>query len=126
MKQVLSVTMRLPGFNEMAKAKGSGKHAYNTMKRKIEADIVLMIKSQGIKPMKKAWFTFSWQETNKRRDPDNIVAAKKFILDALVDAGILPKDGWKEVMGLRDTWTQNKEMPGVVVTMTPWPERGTN
>jgi Holliday junction resolvase RusA-like endonuclease len=38
-----------------------------------------------------------WNEPNRRRDPDNVQAGIKFILDGIVKAGILPNDGWKNV-----------------------------
>ncbi len=41
-----------------------------------------------------ATFTFSWAEPDRHRDPDNIAAGgTKLVMDALVDAGVLPKDG---------------------------------
>jgi len=58
-----------------------------------------------------------WFETNRRRDPDNIVAGKKYVLDGLVAAGILAKDGWPQVAGFDDKWDVSKEHPGVLVTV---------
>jgi Holliday junction resolvase RusA-like endonuclease len=36
--------------------------------------------------------TFTWFYKNKRRDPDNIMAAQKFALDAIVKNGIIQDD----------------------------------
>jgi len=47
---------------------------------------------------------FDWYEPNMKRDPDNIRAGAKFILDALVEASILPKDSRKWVKGLSDAF----------------------
>ena len=45
---------------------------------------------------------FEWHESNKKRDADNIVFAKKFILDALVKMRVLPNDTRRYVKGFTD------------------------
>ena len=52
---------------------------------------------------------------NRRKDPDNIAAAKKFILDGLVKAGIIKNDGWKEVKGWSEKWERDKDNPRIEV-----------
>ena len=47
---------------------------------------------------------FTWIEENKRRDLDNICFAKKFILDALVNAGVLADDNRKIVTNFTDSF----------------------
>lgn len=37
----------------------------------------------------------TWYEPDERRDPDNIMAGQKFILDGLVAAGTIPNDSQK-------------------------------
>ena len=46
--------------------------------------------------------SFTWLVTNKRRDLDNIAFAKKFIIDGMVKAGIIPNDGMKYLIGFQD------------------------
>lgn len=60
---------------------------------------------------------FHWIRKDKRTDPDNVAAAKKFILDGLVEAGVLSNDGWKQVGGMSDTFEVNPENPGVIVNI---------
>lgn len=60
---------------------------------------------------------FVWREANTRRDPDNIIFAKKFILDGMVAAGYLPNDTQKWITGFDETWTIDKEKPGVEVIL---------
>ena len=43
-----------------------------------------------------------WHERTKKRDADNIVFAKKFILDALVNMRVLPNDNRRYVKGFTD------------------------
>lgn len=45
---------------------------------------------------------FSWYIPNKKKDLDNIVFAKKYILDGLVAAGVLQGDGQKHVNFISD------------------------
>ncbi len=56
----------------------------------------------NIKIKKPVKAKFIWIEENKRRDLDNISFAKKFILDALVQANILKDDNRKIVTGYED------------------------
>lgn len=39
--------------------------------------------------------TFRWFWQDRRRDKDNIAFAKKFILDAMQQAGVIERDSWK-------------------------------
>lgn len=48
------------------------------------------------------YITCIWHVPNKKKDPDNIVFAKKFILDGMVGAGLLPDDSMKYIAGFKD------------------------
>lgn len=50
----------------------------------------------------KIYLTFNWCCVNKKKDPDNIAFAKKFILDAMVKSHIIPNDGWNNIIGFKD------------------------
>ena len=52
----------------------------------------------------KSVFKFTWYRKNRRTDPDNMVFAKKFILDAMQIVGIIENDGWKQIAGFIDEW----------------------
>jgi hypothetical protein len=91
--------------------------AYARMKVSQEDAIVAAIRAAKIQPVARARFVFTWVEPNMRRDKDNIVAARKFILDALVAAGILQDDGWPEVVGWTDHFQVDRLEPGVRVYM---------
>ena len=45
---------------------------------------------------------FTWHVKDKRTDADNIVFAKKFILDGFVKAGIIEDDSMKYIIGFID------------------------
>ena len=60
---------------------------------------------------------FSWYSKNKKKDNDNISFAKKFILDGLVQAGILYDDTQEWVTGFEDHFYIDKDNPHIVVEL---------
>lgn len=63
--------------------------------------------------------SFHWYARDRRTDPDNICFAKKFILDGLVDVGVLKKDGWKQIRRFGgDDFSVDADKPRVEVTIT--------
>jgi len=61
---------------------------------------------------------FTWYCKDRRTDPDNIAFAKKFILDGLVESGILEDDGWKNIRRFEDHFKISKDNPRVVVSFS--------
>ena len=61
----------------------------------------------------------TWYVKNKRKDADNIAFAKKFILDGLVEAGVLPNDNRKYVQGFVDIVKEDKERQRIEITFVP-------
>lgn len=113
----------LPTLNEIIAAAKSGygkRNAYHRMKVSFTDYVVLCIYEAQLKPMKYVTVSFLWQEKNKRKDPDNIVAAKKFILDGLVKAGILKTDGWRHIKGFGGERWGVSDKPGVHVELYEW------
>ncbi|WP_302360326.1 hypothetical protein [uncultured Megasphaera sp.] len=105
----------LPSLNEYVRACRSNIHAGSKMSREAHYLCRLgMVKLVGHK-INRVYIKFCWIEKNKRRDKDNIAFAKKFILDALQEVGILRNDGWSEIIGFSDTFAIDKESPRVEV-----------
>ena len=118
--QKFFVPGRLPDFNSMiaaAKRRHCGWNAYHLLKQEWDAIIRYEIKQAKIRPMSRLRLCCRWQEANKRRDPDGLIVAKKFILDALVQSKIIPNDGWSEIAGFTDEFVVNPKQPGVWVTL---------
>ncbi len=46
----------------------------------------------------KVWIEFVWKVKNFGRDPDNISAASKFVMDGLVQGGIIKRDNLTVIM----------------------------
>lgn len=106
----------MPGFNEIIKVskQGRGKYQpYNDMKRENTESVVWM--SKKISKKKKIFLDITWIEKDKRRDPDNIAAAVKFIWDGLVEAGVIKNDGWKENGGWSNKFEVDKDNPRIEV-----------
>lgn len=61
---------------------------------------------------------FTWVCKDKRKDKDNIAFAKKFILDGLQIAGVIPQDSWKGIDGFSDKFTIDKLKPRVEIIIS--------
>lgn len=104
----------LPNLNDMINANRRNRYAGANQKRTAQAQISKSLVGVGHieSPVR---VHFHWIEPNMRRDKDNIAAAKKFILDELVDEGILSGDGWKDIIGFEDTFFVDKINPRIEV-----------
>ena len=110
----------LPGQNTFM---GNGTHwKYGAAKRLWMGFIRRAIHHAKLTPMQRVQIAWEWRERNRMRDPDNFTGInKKFILDTLVEVGILPDDGWDEIAGWTDRWHVDASNPGVLVTLTEAP-----
>lgn len=108
-----------PGLNEYTRKNRANWRAGKNMKEKYTQMVAWEAKGQHLsawhKPVK---ILFSWYEEDNRRDLDNIFSAKKFILDGLVEAGVIPDDGQKYVRGLRDEIFIDPRAPRVEIEIT--------
>jgi hypothetical protein len=59
--------------------------------------------------------SLNWFVKNKKKDPDNCYFAVKYILDGMVDGGILEGDGFKHISSIIHTIEVDKEEPRVEV-----------
>jgi len=110
----------LPGLNEIiAAAKGfRGKgFAYAKMKKEWGQVVVEAITKAKLKPLESAYVLCEWREKHKRRDLDNVRCGVKFILDRLVEAGILLGDDQGNVWSIEDSIQVDKYSPGVLVEL---------
>ena len=100
----IKIPLKLPDLNEFiakCKIQRGTWNAGNSLKRKTQDDLfVFLLKLPQIK--RPARIHFIWHEQNKRRDPDNIAFAKKFILDAMQECGRIANDGQKNILGFID------------------------
>ena len=105
-------------LNEYSEAERTH-YRYGASIKKAETNrAALELKSQwdGV-PIPKSVFKFTWYRKNRRTDPDNMVFAKKFILDAMQQVGIIKNDGWKQVAGFIDEWDVDPDDPRVEIEL---------
>ena len=120
MTQTFFVPGPLPGANDIVR-----KHwrVYTNLKKQWGAVVGYALMAAKVKPITAAHISFEWHEPvqrrKQRRDPDNIIFAQKFVMDSLVNCGILPDDSMDEVLSLTHTWKQVKlsRQGGVQVTL---------
>lgn len=62
---------------------------------------------------------FSWMFSNKKRDRDNIEAARKFILDGMISAGLLKDDSFDAIADLSRDFAIGAD--NVLVTISTHP-----
>lgn len=100
------IDKRLMGLNEYTASNRTNRYVGAKAKKYEQQYIIWCIKGQlgNIKIEKPVIGHFTWVEENKKRDLDNICFAKKFILDALVQAGILKDDNRKIVTNFTDSF----------------------
>lgn len=118
--QTFTVRFRLPGLNEYIHAVNINRYKGNALKREAQDGIGWAIKTAHLKPVTKypVFVNFEWHEKSRRRDLDNIASAKKFILDALQECGILEGDGQKQIIGFTDSFAIGDFWDGCVVTIS--------
>lgn len=118
-----------PGLNEILDAcvastgliKGHKRYnAYGQMKATWRDRVCMMARVQKLQPVECGYFTYLIREPNRRRDPSNIAAgAVKLIEDGLIEAGIIPNDGWACVLGYAPYWVvSDPRHVGVTVFIT--------
>ena len=105
---------RLPGYNEQADADRRGPHVGAKLRKDTEQRIALYIRAavncgHCRRIEHPCTVRLVWTEKNRRRDIDNVVFAKKYILDAMQAAGILPDDSQKWVRGFVDEVMQTEK-----------------
>lgn len=107
-EQKFYVNQRLDGLNEVIKeARTHWSHGANHKKaqQEIVEWAIVAAKKKGLAPVTGPFrLELFFAEPNTARDPDNIVSAKKFILDALQTMKIIPNDNQKFVLGFSERW----------------------
>jgi hypothetical protein len=112
----------LPGMNEIVEA-SKGANGRGREYSKMKSTYTLLIKAHAKKQYRGAPFArytlaFQWFLKDARKDPDNIISAKKFILDGMVAAGVLTGDTQAHFVGITgETWEIRRGKPGVGVTV---------
>ena len=118
MKAKLIILGRLDGLNKLINSNRVSK--WNGVKNKKENQqlVCQYIKIQSIPHFERLRIIFNWYEENRKRDYDNIASAKKYILDALVEMGVIDNDSQKHIYPqFIDNFYLDKENPRIEVEL---------
>lgn len=105
----------LPDLNQIIKASKSHYMSYSNMKKDYTA--LVMISAGNHPKIERADVEITWYAKNRRKDPDNIAAGVKFILDGLVKGGVLENDGWNQINRITHDFAIDKENPRIEVKL---------
>lgn len=120
MEYQLTIPGRLDNLNDYILAERSNRYKGANLKEENQKIALFEIYRQLPKvrvtgPVK---MHYRWYEKNRRRDLDNISSfGRKVIQDALVQAGVLPDDGWKYIKGFTDEFYVDAENPRIEVIL---------
>lgn len=115
------IESQLTTLNDYIRAERGNRYAAAKVKKQ-ESDKLIW----GFKYLIKKWphplpfsgpvrIEINWYRKDRRTDPDNVAFAKKFVLDALVESGILENDSWKFIQSFSDFFFVDKERPRVEI-----------
>ena len=110
------IPLRLDGMNAIIGAARHNRYASAAQKREQDDGIAWVLRANRIGELRGRYsWHFTWHEPNRRRDPDNIESADKFIFDALQKVGILDNDGWSRVAETHHYFKRDPDRVGVEV-----------
>lgn len=103
-KRTYTIPGTLAGMNEMLDARADNRYRAGRAKRREMGRIISMMtpSPRGDSLEGAAVIVLDWYCPDRRRDRDNVAAAKKHIFDALICAGLLAADSWKKIVGFMD------------------------
>ena len=119
MRQTFTIPGRLDGMNDLIAATRESRYTGAQLKKDNQWNVLIAIKKSHLKPINgRCRLMYTFYEPNMRRDMDNISGfAHKVIQDALVEAGILANDGWRNIAGYTDNFFIDKDNPRIEVTL---------
>ena len=103
----LTLSFGLPGLNEMIDVARGNRYASAKQKKKYTKLVEKELVAQHCipkTPLTSISVNCVWTESGRARDPDNIRVGIKYILDAMVNTGVLKDDSMKYVKFLSDTF----------------------
>ena len=118
MTRTLTIPGRLPGLNDIIDAARRSRYESAAMKKENTDMVAWIAKAARLPRMERVDLVITWHEPNRKRDKDNIMAGQKFIWDGLVEARVLPNDGWNQIGNITHRFGVDKVNPRVEVEIT--------
>lgn len=119
MRFTVTIEGRLASLNEYVRAERANRYEAARVKRGETARVRDAALAQGA-PRFAGPVTVSttFYEPDRRRDADNVGFARKFVLDGLVAAGVIPDDSRRYVPQCPDRVLTDRERPRVEVEVS--------
>lgn len=104
----------LPTMNEIVAASKKHWSSYANMKK--DYTFLVYIHAQKLPNFNYVDVEITWYCKNKKKDKDNISGGgTKFILDGMVQAGVVGNDGWKNIGNITNHFEVDREFPRIEV-----------
>ena len=116
-----TVKGELPALNEIIDACKAHYRKYNSMKKGHEGVIKWQLKGKArgfVTIEEKVDVNIVWYTKDEKKDPDNVHAGIKFILDSLVDMQIIKNDSRKYIGGIHHYFETDKASPRYRIVLT--------
>lgn len=117
MTYVFEIPGTLPTLNEYVRAERSDRQMAARMKREAQEAVCWALKGAATFPGH-VFVAFDWVRPDMRCDKDNVAFAKKFVLDALQQAGVIRRDSWRLCTPFDRSFRVSKESPRTVVSVS--------
>lgn len=113
------IPLELPDLNSYNKASRSinGAILANRIKQETDRKISLFLTRPIFPLLTPVKATFCWTVKDKRKDPDNVAFATKFIFDAIVKKGILSDDNLNKIAEIHHYFVVDKDNVGVEISL---------
>lgn len=116
----LEVKGELPSLNEIITASKGHYGQYAKMKKGFGGIIKWQLRQKYKEPKPiegKVNVKITWYTKNNKKDPDNVAAGIKFVLDAFVEHGILINDTRQYIGDIWHTFETDKDNPRFKITL---------
>lgn len=112
----LEIPGTLPSLNDYVRVERGNRYAAAKLKRKAHEQVIAAMED----PPRfdgPVYVSFQWHRPDRRTDKDNVAFAKKFVLDALQEAGVIASDKWAMCTPIDSCFRVDKENPRTLVTI---------
>lgn len=112
----LTIPDELPDLNTYIRVERGNRYAAAKLK-KDATQTVAWIAKRLPKVTRPVRLEITWHCKNRRKDPDNISFGVKFILDGLMEAGVLENDGWGQIRAISHSFEVDAKNPRIEVVL---------
>ena len=117
---LMHFTGSLPDLNTVISITKRHWHRYASLKKAASNKICLQTLAERLKPIRDPVdVLFTWEQRDRRKDPDNVSHAAKYVLDGLVKAKLLEDDGARQIHSITHRFSYGHPIEGVVVELRP-------